>query len=90
LWLTNQSEISKNFAHEQASKRLIVVSEGVCSMEAKGQTQLATGSVTWLLTQPKPQYERLLPLVYAELRGIAGRHMRSEREGHTDAHCARA
>jgi len=27
--------------------------------------------------------ERLLPLVYAELRGIAGRHLGSERPGHT-------
>ncbi len=52
-------------------------------MEPKGATQFATGSVTWLLTQPKPQYERLLPLVYEELRGIAGRQMRSERDGHT-------
>lgn len=27
--------------------------------------------------------DRLIPLVYAELRAIAGRHMRAEREGHT-------
>ncbi|MEO6211386.1 MAG: sigma-70 family RNA polymerase sigma factor [Gemmatimonadaceae bacterium] len=28
-------------------------------------------------------YERLLPLLYAELRAIAGRHMRGERPDHT-------
>ena len=28
-------------------------------------------------------YDRILPLLYAELRGIAGRHMRHERDSHT-------
>jgi RNA polymerase sigma-70 factor, ECF subfamily len=27
--------------------------------------------------------DRLIPLVYAELRSLAGRHMRAERDGHT-------
>jgi RNA polymerase sigma factor (TIGR02999 family) len=57
--------------------------EGVQPMTVQGNAEVSPGSVTWLLMQPKPPYERLMPLVYEELRAIAGHHMKQERAGHT-------
>ena len=48
---------------------------------------IAAGEVTNLLIQLKKGHRdaesRLMPLVYAELRRLAGRYMRGERPGHT-------
>ena len=44
------------------------------------------GEITYLLSQAasgNEKVEKILPLVYAELRGLAVQHLRKERAGHT-------
>jgi RNA polymerase sigma factor (TIGR02999 family) len=53
----------------------------------RGISELANGDVTQLLSQwrdgDRAALDRLMPLVYEELRTIAGRFLRRERPGHT-------
>lgn len=56
-------------------------------MEPKGPRESPSGEVTRLLIAwnagDRDAVERLMPLVYGELREIAERHFRRERPGHT-------
>ncbi len=56
-------------------------------MESERRPDPPAGEVTRLLGEctsgDRSAFERLVPLVYDDLRGIAHRRLRSEREGHT-------
>jgi RNA polymerase sigma factor (TIGR02999 family) len=51
--------------------------------DAKGREAEVTGLLAALAGGEEAALERLLPLVYDELRGIAHRQLRYERQGHT-------
>jgi RNA polymerase sigma factor (TIGR02999 family) len=55
--------------------------------EGAGTREKMQGEVTRLLGEcaegDRAAFDRLIPLVYEDLRGIAHRRLRSEREGHT-------
>lgn len=56
-------------------------------MASDGPSAPPSGEITVLLQRTaegdREAFERLIPLVYGDLKGIAHRRLRSEREGHT-------